>query len=205
MRKYVLAALIFLVPFGIGAYFVWQSKETVTEFRNSWLAARPIGPNHQSQPDDLHIPSGPSAALRLLLNDQRLQGNHLQGPARKVGDVLSDSDLAERPDLSSAAKGSQIYFYVVKEDAAPIVGWTDNASVIPCFLKAAVKPATKQETKCIHTPLRIIAIHKSRVTGEASWLALEIPEKLRCTFAEFALADKRILYQVNETAVTNQK
>jgi hypothetical protein len=199
MRKYVLAVLIFLIPLGIGAYFVRQSRETGTEYRNSWIAARPIGPNHQSQPDDLKIPSGPLAALRLLLNDQRLQGNHLQGPARKLGDVLSDSDLAERPDLSSAAKGSQIYFYVVKEDAVPIGGWSENASVIPCFLVAAVKPATKQETKCIHVPLRIIAIHKSRATREASWLALEIPEKLRCIFAEFALADKRILYQVNAT------
>jgi hypothetical protein len=199
MRKYVLAALILLVPLGIGAHFVPHSEKTGTEYGNSWLAARAIGPNHQTQPDDLHIPSGPSAALRLLLNDQRVQGNHLQGPARKSDDKLLDSDFAERPDLSSAAKGSQIYFYVVKEDAAPIGGWTENASVIPCFLRAAVKPATKQETKCIHAPLRILAIHKSRATGEASWLALEIPEKLRCTFAEFALADKRILYQVNAT------
>lgn len=165
------------------------------------MATHPIGPNHQSQPDDLHIPSGPDAALRLLLNDQHLAGNHLQGGARKTGDVLSDSDLEERPDLSSAAKGSQIYFYVVKEDALPIGGWTEGASVIPCFLKtaAAAKPSTKQETKCIHMPLRILAIHKSRATGEASWLALEVPDKLRCTFAEFALADKRTLYQVNTT------
>jgi hypothetical protein len=133
-----------------------------------------------------------------LLNDQRLQGSHFQTAARKPGDVVSDADLAERPDLSGAATGSQVYFYVVKEDATPIGGWTENAFVIPCFLKAPAKPtATKQVATCIHKPIRILAIHKSRATGEASWLALEIPEKLRCSFAEFALADKRILYQVN--------
>jgi hypothetical protein len=199
MRKYILGALTFAVPLAIGAIIVSKAKETGTEYRNSWLAAHALGPNHQSQPDDLHIPFGPAAALRLLLNDQHLAGNHLQGGARKTGDVLSDSDLEERPDLSNAAKGSQIYFYVVKEDAIPIGGWTESATVIPCYLKAAAKPAAKPVTTCIHTPLRILAIHKSRATGEASWLALEIPEKLRCTFAEFALAEKRILYQINST------
>jgi hypothetical protein len=199
MRKYVVGVLMFAVPLGIGAFLVSRAKETGTEYKNFWLAAHPIGPNHQSRPDDLHIPSGPAAALRLLLDDQHLAGNHLQGGARKTGDVLSDLDLEERPDLSSAAKGSQIYFYVVKEDATPIGGWTESASVIPCYLKAAGKPAARPVTTCIHTPLRILAIHKSRATGEASWLALEIPEKLRCTFAEFALAKKRILYQVNST------
>jgi hypothetical protein len=198
MRKYFLAACIFLVPFLIGLLFVAKSTRTPHEYHSYWEVARPIGLNHQSQSDDLHLPSGVAAALRLLLNDQRLQGNHLQGMARKPGDVISDADLAERPDLSGAAKGSQIYFYVIKEDTTPIGGWTENAFVVPCFLKAAAKPpATKQETSCIHTSVRILAIHKSRATGESSWLALEVPEKLRCTFAEFALADHRIIYQVN--------
>jgi hypothetical protein len=110
-----------------------------------------------------------SAALRLLLNDQRLQGNHLQKKGR-----------------------------VVKEDATPIGGWTEDSFVIPCFLKQPAKTgAAPPAASCLHTSLRILAIHKSRAAGEASWLALEIPEKMRCSFAEFALADKRILYQVN--------
>jgi hypothetical protein len=198
MRKYLLAAGIFLVPFAVGLYFVASSNHVPREYHNYWEVARPIALNHQSQSDDLRTPAGIAAALRLLLNDQRLQGNHLQGTARKPGDVISDQDLAERPDLSGAAKTSQIYFYVLKEDATPIGGWTENAFVIPCFLKNSAKPpATKQVTSCIHTPIRILAIHKSRVSSESSWLALEIPEKLRCTFAEFALADKRMIYQVN--------
>ena len=112
--------------------------------------------------------------------------------------MLSDADLAERPDLSGVAKGAHIYFYVVKEDTTPIGGWTENAFVIPCFVKASTKPAaTPRVVSCIHTPIRILAIHKSRASVEASWLALEIPEKLRCIFTEFALADQHILYQVN--------
>jgi hypothetical protein len=197
MRKYFLAAGIFLIPFVIGLYFVATSRHTPHEYRNSWKIARPIGLNHQSEPEDLHIIPGLDAALRLLVNDQRLQGNHLHGSARKPGDVVSDANLAERPDLSGAARGAEVYFYVVKEDTTPIGGWTENAFVIPCFLKASNKPTTPPGTSCIHTPIRILAIHKSRASSEASWLALEIPEKLRCTFAEFALADKRILYQVN--------
>lgn len=199
MRKYVIGGILFLVPLGIGALLVSRTDKTATKYQNSWLASRPIGPNHQSQPDDIHVPPGPFAALRLLLDDQRLQGDHLQGVAREPGAEIRNSDLAERPDLSGAAKNSQIYFYVIKEDAMPIGGWTENASVIPCFLKTSTKPSEKPVTTCIHSTLRILAIHKARVTTEASWLALEIPEKLRCTFAEFALADKRFLYQAIAT------
>jgi hypothetical protein len=175
MRKYVFAALIFAVPLGIDSFIVSKSKETGTGYRNSWPAAHPIGPNHQSQPDDLHVPSDPAAALRLLLYDQHLTGNHLRGGERETGAALSDSDLAERPDLSSAAKGSQIYVYVVKEDAGRIGGWTEGAAGIPCFPKAVAKQADKAITTCIQTPLRILAIYKLRATGEASCLALEIP------------------------------
>src|SRR5207249_1946046 len=79
MRKYFLAACMFLAPFLIGLLFVAESSRTPHEYHSYWKVARPIGPNHQSQSDDLHLPSGVAAALRLLLNDQRLQGNHLQG------------------------------------------------------------------------------------------------------------------------------
>lgn len=197
MRKYALAAGLFLIPFIIGLYLVGTSRHAPHEYHNSWKTARPIRLNHQNQSDDLHIVPGVGAALRLLLNDQRLEGDHLQGTEHKLGEPISESDFAERPDLSGAAAGAQIYFYVVKEDQMPIGGWTENALVIPCFLKASTKPATQPKASCIHTPIRILAIHKSRASGEASWLALEIPENLRCLFAEFALADKRALYQVN--------
>jgi hypothetical protein len=70
--------------------------------------------------------------------------------------------------------------------------------VIPCYAKTDDNhnpPRTR--TICIHTPLQILAVHTSHASSEASWLAIGVPTNLRCTFAEFALADKRLLFQIS--------
>jgi hypothetical protein len=122
---------------------------------------------------------------------------HLNGPANP-GDRLDRERIARRPNLLTSSPKSHVYFYVLKEEATPVGGWTEGAAVIPCY-KPEPKPGEKSgpHSVCIHTPIPILAIHKSTAAGDASWLALEIPEKLRCTFADFALAEKRLLLQIN--------
>jgi hypothetical protein len=201
MRKVLIISALFAVPFSAGFLAVISVHHAQHPHLVRWNARQPLTGNHQVSENDLSVPAGVDSALRVLLNDQRLAGAHILGGNHTAGEVLEESQFADRPDLSQAAKGSQIYFYVIKEDAVPVGGWSENASVIPCFLRASSKSDSPKfaapTAVCIHQPLRILAIHKSRNSSEGSWLALEIPETLRCRFAEFALAEKRMLYQVN--------
>jgi hypothetical protein len=198
MRKFLVFGIPALVAFGVGLYRVATVRPKEGEYSAKWVASRAFAANHQVQQDDLRVPGGIDAVVRLLLEDESLNGAHVKGAAHPAGAVLRDADFDRRPDLSKPMPHAQIYFYVTKEDSTPIGGWTEGASIVPCYLKTEGKaPATKQRAICIHTPLRILAIHKAQNTNEASWLAIEVPEKFRCTFAEFAMADKRTLYQVN--------
>jgi hypothetical protein len=117
---------------------------------------------------------------------------------------IGPNDISPRPNLTTQSPEEQIYFYVLKEDVTPVGGWTEGASVIPCYAKTDDNhnpPRTR--TICIHTPLQILAVHTAYASGEASWLAIGVPTNLRCTFAEFALADKRLLFQISpKTAKT---
>jgi hypothetical protein len=197
MRNLILVAAPFLVLCAAGLLRILTHPVSAAEYSPDWTVTRSIAPNHQLQPDDLAIPGSFAATLRLLLDDRSFSGAHLQGRARRQGESVGFSDFDRRPDLSAAAH-AQVYFYVSKEDSTPIGGWTEGASVIPCFFRTAQRGTPpKQAPACINTPLRILAIHKAQASSESSWLAIEVPASLQCAFVEFALAEKRILYQVS--------
>jgi|SRR5579862_530057 len=179
-----------------GLYRISRTSAKPEEYDVRWTATRPLPGNHQLVAGDLGYPAEPMAAARLLLDDTSAAGMHLIGAAKR-GDMLGKERISPRPHVQTSIPSSQVYFYVLKEDITPVGGWTEGASVIPCYKTPGTGTGNEKErTVCIHTPLPILAIHKSTASAEASWLALEIPNELRCTFAAFALADKRLLMQV---------
>jgi len=191
MRSALVIAGVLAALLVAGFYRIQTTTADPQGYKAKWIATRALRKNHQIVPGDLAYPAEGLAAGRLLLQDNSAEGMHLQAPVLQ-GESLTPDAIAIKPNLAPGLS-SQTYFYVLTEDATPVGGWTEGAAVIPCY-KLPDKP--KDRPVCIHTPLPILAVHKSTATGDASWLALEIPEKLRCTFAEFALADKRLLMQV---------
>jgi len=198
MRSVILSALVFVALFGFGLYRVFQASPLSPGYTVTWKAEHSLPSNHQIRPGDLAYPEEPLAAARILLRDESANGMHLAASAVQPGQAIPAEDISPRPVLKTHVPDSQIYFYVLKEDTTPAGGWTEGASVIPCYQKTVGKAdSAKDKTVCIHTPLSILAIHTGATSSEASWLALEVPANLRCTFAEFAMADKRVLFQIN--------
>jgi hypothetical protein len=192
MRSLAIIGGPFIFLFAFGFYHVRRTERGPTGYVFTWLATRSLSINHQILPGDLSHPREWLAAGRLLLRDETVEGMHLMAAAHQRGDEIRADEMSQRPKLVPHSRDTQVYFYVLKQDSAPAEGWTEGASVIPCYQKLAGKPETaKQKTVCIHTPLPILAIHTAKAPSEASWLALEVPASQRCTFADFALAEKR--------------
>jgi hypothetical protein len=198
MRTFILSTVFFSALFVFGLYRVFHATQAPAGYTVTWKAERPLPSNHQIRPGDLSYPQEALAAARILLRDETSNGMHLAAPARQPGQAIRAAEISPRPELKTHAPDSQTYFYVLKEDTTPAGGWTEGASVIPCYQKTVGKgDSAKDKTVCIHTPLPILAIHTGATSTEASWLALEVPANLRCSFAEFAMADKRVLFQIN--------
>jgi hypothetical protein len=182
MRTFILSTVFFSALFVFGLYRVFHATQAPAGYTVTWKAERPLPSNHQIRPGDLSYPQEALAAARILLRDETSNGMHLAAPARQPGQAIRAAEISPRPELKTHAPDSQTYFYVLKEDTTPAGGKGDSA---------------KDKTVCIHTPLPILAIHTGATSTEASWLALEVPANLRCSFAEFAMADKRVLFQIN--------
>jgi hypothetical protein len=196
MRSRLLFGSIAVAVFALGLYGVTRPRTESRGYKMTWVTVRQLATNHQVQAGDLAIPGRPDSALRLLLNDRRLEGSHVQARGLPSGGEVGEQAFNGRPDLSSIAASSRVYFYVVKENETPIGGWTEGASVIPCYQGAVQKGVSVHRARCICIPLRILAIHKSTTPNEASWLAIQVPAKLQSSFADFAFSEKRLLYQV---------
>jgi hypothetical protein len=196
MRSRLLFGSTAVAVFLVGLYGVTRPRNEAPGYRVTWVAARPLIKNHEVEAGDLAIPGRPDSALRLLLNDRRLEGSHVQGRGLRSGEEVGDGAFNSRADFSGVGAGSRVYFYVVKDSETPAGGWTEGASVIACYLSAVQKGVNAHRARCLGTPLRILAIHKSVASNEASWLAIQVPARLQSSFADFAFSEKRLLYQV---------
>jgi hypothetical protein len=190
-----------ILVFVLGLWGVRRNSSVSTDYHLNWIAARQLPAYHQMQPGDLLYPHEWLAAGRLLLRDESFRGKHLRSKGYNPGNSIYYDEISQRPELKSHLPNSQIYFYVLKEDTTPTEGWTEGTAVIPCYKKTAKSQPASEHTVCIHTPLSILAIHTATAPNEVSWLAIEVPEKLRCTFAEFALAERRLLFQIDPSRV----
>lgn len=197
MRSLILVGVPLSLVLLIAAFRVAGRAESSARYEIGWIATRPLMRNHQIRRGDLAYPGEWLAAARLLLRDESMEGRHVTAEIPRSGERVGASEVSLRPNLTTHSPDAQVYFYVLKEDATPVGGWTEGASVIPCYSKTEDERKTsKVRIVCIHSPLPILAVHASGSTGDASWLAIEVPGALRCKFAEFALAEKRLLFQV---------
>jgi hypothetical protein len=199
MNKYwptLILSVAFAVFFGLGFYYTNHRSNAPEGYRTGWIAARSLPANHQIVEGDLSYPKEWIAAGRLLLQDRTALAQHLISGPHKTGMPLNVDQLSGQPDLTPHTAGGHVYFYVLKEDVTPAGGWTEGASVVPCYRDP---PSGKEKTgpaKCLHVNLAILAVHRSSKPEQASWLAIEVPGSIRCKFASFALAEHRFIYQV---------
>ena len=186
-----------LLLFGFAFWRVSGRTRPEGHYHPRWIAMRRLELNHQITEGDLGYPNEWFAAARSLLQDRTADGQHLVTGARDRGESVTLEDLSPRPNLIPRSENGQIYFYVLKEDRAPAGGWSEGVAAIPCYENPSKKQRPTARPVCIHRPLTVVAVHRSTRAGEGSWLALDVPADLRCTFAEFATAEKRFLYQLN--------
>lgn len=188
--------IIFTILFSFGFFYTSHRNNAPDGYRAVWIAARPLPANHQIVEGDLSYPKEWIAAGRVLLQDHAALSQHLTTGSHTAGTPVNVDELSGQPDLTPHAPGGHVYFYVLKEDATPAGGWTEGASIVPCYRD---EPSGKENTgpaKCLHVRLPILAVHRSSKSEQASWLAIEVPERIRCKFAGFALAEHRFIYQV---------
>jgi hypothetical protein len=187
---------VFAIIFGLGFYYTHNRDKAPEGYRAVWIAARPLPANHQIVEGDLSYPKEWIAASRLLLQDHAALSQHLTTGPHNAGTPVNVDELSGQPDLTPHAPGGHVYFYVLKEDATPAGGWTEGASIVPCYRDESSGKEKAGPAKCLHVKLPILAVHRPRKAEQASWLAIEVPESIRRKFAGFALAEHRFIYQV---------